>query len=320
MSGLILPLFWLCPDVKAFADGYFQRNNFRDEDVFTVVNPVFFINRQPGERAEDVEPVSEDQYGNPIYQYSNTAAFPNIKVPGILETKSVTRQILVLNETFNDAATKDDFIVVPRVVTNYKTGDKVDMKTGRTVTDSMLSGARKKGNLIYKSVYGYQKVRHLDGTPVTFTTKYKGEDMVNHVYKLINLYGDNPYTTEFYPDFRKSVLDNGTIKIDTEIPDGDIINHFAPQLAEDIAKSVEEAVPSQPMEQAPKAVSEYGLTDANFEINEPDYAMAISYFYEALTPEQKTTLGSLDNIVADYESIPFDYSYDDYIESLKCKL
>jgi hypothetical protein len=244
VAPYIAPLI-ASPDVKAFADGYFQRNNFRDEDVFTVVNPVFFINRQPGERAEDVEPVSEDQYGNPIYQYSNTAAFPNINVPGILEIKSVTRQILVLNETFNDAATKDDFIVVPRVVTNYKTGVKVDMKTGRTVTDSMLSEAKKKGNLIYKSVYGYQKVRHLDGTPVTFTTKYKGEDMVNHVYKLINLYGDNPYTTEFYPDFRKSVLDNGTIKIDTEIPDADIINHFAPQLAEDIAKSIGKVVPSQ---------------------------------------------------------------------------
>jgi len=100
--------------------------------------------------------------------------------------------------------------------------------------------------MIYKTVYGYQKVRHQDGTPVTFTSEYKGEEMINHVYKLINLYGDNPYTTEFYPDFRKSVLDNGTAKIDGEISDRDIIDRFAPQLAEDIAKSVEKAVPSQP--------------------------------------------------------------------------
>jgi hypothetical protein len=77
--------------------------------------------------------------------------------------------------------------------------------------------------------------------------------------------------------------------------------------------------PTQPTS-APTAVSEYGLTDANFESNVPDYAMAISNFYEALTPEQKTILGSLDDIMADYESIPFDYSYDEYIESLKCKL
>jgi hypothetical protein len=234
------------PDVKAFADGYFQRNNFRDGNIFTVVNPKFFVNKQPFERAEDVQPVSEDQFGNPIYQYSNIFAFPNIKVPGILEVKSVSRKILVLNETFNFAATQDDFILVPRVVVDDKTGVKVDMVTGRTVTDSMLSGARKKGNMIYKTVYGYQKVRHQDGTPVTFTSEYKGEEMINHVYKLINLYGDNPYTTEFYPDFRKSVLDNGTAKIDGEISDRDIIDRFAPQLAEDIAKSVEKAVPSQP--------------------------------------------------------------------------
>lgn len=255
VAPYIAPLI-ASPDVKAFADGYFQRNNFRDGDVFTVVNPKFFINKQPFERVEDVQPVIEDQFGNPIYQYSNVFAFPNIKVPGILEVKSVSRQILVLNETFNFSATQDDFIVVPRVVIDSKTGAKVDMVTGRTVTDSMLSGAKKKGNMLYKTVYGYQKVRHEDGTPVTFTSDYKGDEMINHVYKLINLYGDNPYTTEFYPDFRKSVLDNGTAKIDAEIPDRDIIDHFAPQLAEDIAKSVEKAVPSQPMEQAPKANKE----------------------------------------------------------------
>jgi hypothetical protein len=481
VAPYIAPLI-ASPDVKAFADGYFQRNNFRDGDIFTVVNPKFFVNKQPFERVEDVLPVSEDQFGNPIYQYLNTYAFPNIKVPGILEVKSVSRKILVLNETFNFAATQDDFILVPRVVIDSKTGVKVDMVTGRTVTDSMLSGAKKKGNMLYKTVYGYQKVRHEDGTPVTFTSKYNDEDMVNHVYKLINLYGDNPYTTEFYPDFRKSVLDNGTAKIDAEIPDRDIINHFAPQLAADMTKSIEEAVPSQPMEQAPagvssvkKAVKEFKvgdevqddkynvwkiisqeeyekesklgmkagvkarfITNVNpnearkedvlnpdsttyikpnsvntlgentmvtstqptstptavsgeprigeitkykdgsfniilFEGTSPDWKdnvlelklfpngkfqivgfgmrellkkdleerfgksiisklsslvapeanvneanVAISNFYESLTPEQKTKLGSLEDVIADYESIPFDYSYDEYIESLNC--
>jgi predicted NAD-dependent protein-ADP-ribosyltransferase YbiA (DUF1768 family) len=256
VAPYIAPLI-ASPDVKAFADGYFQRNNFRDGEIFTVVNPKFFINKQPFERVEDVMPVSEDQFGNPIYQYLNIYAFPNVKVPGVLDIKSVSRKILVLNETFNYSATQDDFIVVPRVVTDSKTGAKVDMVTGRTVTDSMLSGAKKKGNMIYKTVYGYQKVRHEDGTPVTFTSEYMGEEMINHVYKLINLYGDNPYTTEFYPDFRKSVLDNGTAKIDAEIPDRDIINYFAPQLAADMAKSIGEAVPSQPMGQTPATEREY---------------------------------------------------------------
>lgn len=283
VAPYIAPLI-ASPDVKAFADGYFQRNNFRDGDVFTVVNPKFFINKQPFERPEDVQPVSEDQYGNPIYQYLNIFAFPNINIPGILEVKSVSRKILVLNETFNFAATQDDFIVIPRVVIDSKTGAKVDMVTGRTVTDSMLSGAKKKGNMLYKTVYGYQKVRHQDGTPVTFTSDYKGDEMINHVYKLINLYGDAPYTTEFYPDFRKSVLDNGTAKIDGEISDRDIIDHFAPQLADDIAQSMKEAVSLQPMEQAPKAVS----GEPKFEVvgNDVVYTEDGSLAQEYNTPEE----------------------------------
>jgi predicted NAD-dependent protein-ADP-ribosyltransferase YbiA (DUF1768 family) len=474
VAPIIAPLV-VNEDVKSFADGYFQRNNFKDSDVWKVVHPKFFVAKSPQQDIEDVQPVAQDAFGNDIYQYVNTTAFPSIP---LLKNKSSERKILILNETFNYLDTQEDFIIVPRVVIDRKTGVKVDMFTGRTVTDSMISAANKKGNQIYKSVYGYQKVKHMDGTPVTFTSVYKGEDMVNHVYKLINLHGDNPYTTEYYPDFRPSALNNNTMKIDSEIPNNDIIDHFAPQLAEDMAKSIGEAVPSQPMEQAPatvssekiniyagtgenaelsnfasrpfedktewqgltfksvegafqaakiqlsdmfdkndnltkegdellnklqeasgaeakalgrkvtglnvkewdrlssnimkglllesfkqnpkalqrllatgnatlthtqdkykwgkefprllmevrkelkpeQAVSEYGLTAANFEGSVPDYAMAISNFYEALTPEQKIKLGSLEDIMADYESIPFEYSYDEYIESLNCKL
>jgi predicted NAD-dependent protein-ADP-ribosyltransferase YbiA (DUF1768 family) len=480
VAPIIAPLV-VNEDVKAFADGYFQRNNFKDSDAWKVVHPKFFVAKSPQQDIDDVQPVAQDAFGNEIYQYVNTTTFPSIP---LLKNKSSERKILILNETFNYLDTQEDFIIVPRVVIDRKTGVKVDMFTGRTVTDSMISAANKKGNQIYKSVYGYQKVKHMDGTPVTFTSVYKGEDMVNHVYKLINLYGDNPYTTEYYSDFKPSVLNNNTMKIDSEIPNNDIIDHFAPQLAEDMAKSIGEAVPSQPMEQAPtnvsgekiniyagtgenaelsnfasrpfedktewqgltfksvegafqaakiqlsdmfdkndnltkegdellnklqeasgaeakalgrkvtglnvkewdrlssnimkglllesfkqnpkalqrllatgnailthtqdkgkwgkefprllmevreelrptqptsapEAVSEYGLTAANFEGNVPDYAMAISNFYESLTPEQKTKLESLEDIIADYESIPFEYSYNEYIESLKCKL
>jgi hypothetical protein len=400
VAPIIAPLV-VNEDVKAFADGYFQRNNFKDSDVWKVVHPKFFVAKSPQQDIEDVQPVAQDAFGNDIYQYVNTTTFPSIP---LLKNKSSERKILILNETFNYLDTQEDFIIVPRVVIDRKTGVKVDMFTGRTVTDSMISAANKKGNQIYKSVYGYQKVKHMDGTPVTFTSVYKDEDMVNHVYKLINLHGDNPYTTEYYSDFKPSVLNNNTMKIDSEIPNNDIIDHFAPQLAADMAKSIEEGVPSQPMEQAPagvssvkKAVKEFKVGDevqddkynvwkiisqeeyqkesklgitagvkvrfiTNVNPNEarkgdvlnPDSTtyikpnsvntlgentmvtstqptsapeanvneanVAISNFYEALTPEQKIKLGSLEDVIADYESIPFEYSYDDYIESLKCKL
>jgi hypothetical protein len=266
VAPIIAPLI-VDADVQAFADGYFQRNNFKDSEIWKTIHPKFFIARAIGEDVEDVMPVSEDQYGNPIYQYLATYAFPNIKE---LKIKSSERKILVLNETFNYLDVQEDFVIVPRVVVDGKTGVKVDMVTGRTVTDSMLSATRKKGNPIYKSVYGYQKVKHLDGTPVTFTSTYKGEDMVNHVYKLINLYGDNPLTTEYYTDFKPSVLNNNTMKVSSELPDVDIIDYFAPQIKEEMLKSIPQEV--LPTEEAPAVVSgkkelfsfEKGITQKSF--------------------------------------------------------
>lgn len=46
----------------------------------------------------------------------------------------------------------------------------------------------------------------------------------------------------------------------------------------------------------------------------------ISDFYNSLSEEQKKILGNLDDLIRDYEDIPFEYSEEEYIESLKCKL
>jgi hypothetical protein len=43
-------------------------------------------------------------------------------------------------------------------------------------------------------------------------------------------------------------------------------------------------------------------------------------FYNNLTSEQQNILGNLDDLIADYENVPFEYSEKEYIESLKCKL
>jgi hypothetical protein len=252
VAPIIAPLI-VNADVQAFADGWFQRNNWKDSEVWKTIQPNFFIAKAWDEDAESVLPVGEDVFGNPIYQYLSLFAFPNVAG---LNVKSGERKILILNETFNSLDVQEDFVIVPRVVVNKKTGVMVDMVTGKTVTDSMLSSARKKGNQIYKAVYGYQKVKHIDGTPVTYTSDYKGEEIVNHVYKLINLYGDSPLATEYYTDFRRSVLNNNTMKIDSEIPDVNIIDYFAPQIRDQLNKSiVQEAMPSQPIEESTEAMS-----------------------------------------------------------------
>jgi alkylated DNA repair dioxygenase AlkB len=46
----------------------------------------------------------------------------------------------------------------------------------------------------------------------------------------------------------------------------------------------------------------------------------ISEFYNDLTEEHKKILGNLEDLIAEYDEIPFDYSEEKYIESLKCKL
>jgi hypothetical protein len=208
-------------DVQAFSQGWFQRNNWKDNDVWKTVSPRFF---PAGEDA----PIGEDQYGNEIYQYVSTAYFPNITEN--LGIKSVDRKILTLSETFNALDVNADFVLVPRVIDQK--GEQIDMETGRTITSSMFAQRKAKGDLSLKNVYGYKKVKFANGAPLTFTTtNYKGETDTKHVYKLVNLYGDGALGSEYYLDFQPSVLDNGTVKIANEIPDEDIINHFAPQLA-----------------------------------------------------------------------------------------
>jgi hypothetical protein len=46
----------------------------------------------------------------------------------------------------------------------------------------------------------------------------------------------------------------------------------------------------------------------------------ISEFYNGLTEDQKKILGNLEALINEYEDIPFNYSEEEYIESLKCKL
>jgi hypothetical protein len=71
------------------------------------------------------------------------------------------------------------------------------------------------------------------GNPVT---TYKGE----YVYKLVNLLGDGQFATEHYSDNRPSIYNNGSVKIDNEIPNEDIINYYT-----GVVKAEKEVVPSQ---------------------------------------------------------------------------
>jgi len=203
-------------NLEAFAQGSFQRTNFRDDLIVPVVQPKFFL------ASED--PIYEqvtlmgDHYAD-IYQYYSSL-FPNIEVLGV---KSTQRKILELSEKYNAADIDNMFVKVPRVVTDKKTGEMIDMQTGETITKQDFAIRKQKGDPSLKDFYGYKKVTAIDGTPVTYTND-KGD--VIHVYKLVNLYGDSPRTVEHHTDFIPSEINNGTVKIASEIPDGDIIRYY----------------------------------------------------------------------------------------------
>ena len=200
--------------LKSFAQGAFQRNNWKDNKIFGKVSPKFFLAQET--------PIAVDIYDNDIYQYFSPA-FPNIKNLGI---KSTDRKILLLSERYNAASLKYDFVKVPRVVEDPFTGTRVNMTNGETVTNSMFAIKKSKGDLSLKDIYGYQKVKYADGSPVIV---YDDKGVGSHVYKLVNLYGDGQLASEYYENNIPSVLNNGTVKIANEITDEEIIAHYGGQ-------------------------------------------------------------------------------------------
>jgi len=165
-------------------------------------------------------PIGVDNYGNDIYQYVSPA-FIHVELQG-LNLKPSDRKILFLSEIYNASDVKYDVVTVPRIM-KLDNGDLIDITTGRTVTNAMYAQRKKKGDMTLYDVFGYQKVKYTDGSPIV-TSK------MEHVYKLVNLYGDGQYGSEYYSTFKPSEMNNGTVKIDNEIPDGDIIHFFGTKI------------------------------------------------------------------------------------------
>lgn len=234
-------------EIDDFALGSFQKNNWKNNDVFPEYKPSAKSTRMAG---EDPIPVAYDHNGNEIYEYyfttgyySNVSAFPSIAQFG----KESDRRILLIDPAKDSFSAQNDYLKIPRVITIAK-NNTIDFLTGQTLLPSDFAARKAAGDLSLKDVFGYRKVRMADGKPLL---TQKGE----YVYKLINLLGDGQYVSEYYNDSRRSVLDNGTMKTD-EIPDIDIINYYSQRIegervVEDVdAEDVTEEVPSTQEEAA----------------------------------------------------------------------
>lgn len=227
--------------LEAFSEGMFHANNFKDDVVMPLVKPKFRL-------ASYVPTEQLDSFGNyyaDIYQYYSSL-FPSIEAFSI---KSSERKVLLLSEKWNSYDIQNDFIKVPRVVTNDKTGVSIDMVTGLTVTKLDYAIRKSKGDYSLNDVFGYAKVKLPDGSPLT-TVDENG--ITQYVYKLINLYGDGDRASEYYSDLTKeSVLENGTIKMNHIIPNEKIIEYYGGKigtkdvsLPTNISKNSPEGLPS----------------------------------------------------------------------------
>ena len=175
--------------------GAFERNNWKDENVFKKITTIVPSLYNEGFNSND-EFIVDVQFEQ----------FPTIE--GL--SQEGIKNILVLDRFDNFADVGSDYILIPRVINNGK--QKIDIITGKPVTRADYGKRKAAGDTSLNDVMGFKKVVE------------RGNKVI---YKAINLWGDGQYATEMYNDTRRSIFNNGTIQIENEIPDEKIINYFA---------------------------------------------------------------------------------------------
>ena len=187
-----------------YKNARFQKTNFNDSDVAPRINPPMT------NRPERDIPLPS---GNVIESYDFTSA---ITFNGT--DKESSRDLIGLHPKSKGGAY--DFVTVTRG-TYTKEGELVDFESGYTVQPSNLAVQLQKDENEYNKVYGYQKVKYPSGVPVKIKmSEYSAEQ---YVFKLVNLYGDGRYLTQYQTTLQKSGLNNGTIKVNKEYSDDAII-------------------------------------------------------------------------------------------------
>ena len=197
----------------------FQRNNFKDSTIVPQVMPF-------------AKPI---QTSFTIDEFSGEVTY-NHFIPSIINDKIGRMVIKVSERTIGAGA---ELIMVPRVI--EAGADKVDFQTGQTITPKQFAIASKQDDNPFTYVYGYQLVK-ADGKPlmnVPVNPKYPKE----YIYKLVNLYGDGKFTFEYPTNGSKSLLENGTAKIENELTDDEVFAMLTGKLQETTNDAVDTSQP-----------------------------------------------------------------------------
>jgi hypothetical protein len=187
-----------------YENARFQRANFNDANVAPRISPPMMGVPE----ANIYLP-----FGDIIEAYAFTSA---ITFNGV--DKESSRDLIGLHLDSKGGAY--DFVTVTKG-TYTKEGELVDFESGYTVQPVNLAIQLQKDENEYNKVYGYQKVKYRNGMPVKI--KMSKTSPEQYVFKLVNLYGDGRYLTQYQTTLQKSGLSNGTIKVNKEYSDEAII-------------------------------------------------------------------------------------------------
>ena len=113
---------------------------------------------------------------------------------------------------------------IPQLVTgdDFNKDYQVFTWTNYEISREERNKMRKQGDYSYRNKGLFKIVKDTDGDPI-FTEDKKGRKYP--IYKAINAFGDSFRANEFYSEAKKSIIDNGTIKVD-EVIDAQVVSVF----------------------------------------------------------------------------------------------
>jgi hypothetical protein len=265
--------------LKSFENAMFERNNFRNSDIFQDFKPTIFkpfTDRNTGDYKKEnfmFDPLTgEDKLIH---------VFPSYSIEGF----GAGRTLIKLSEKYNSFQLASDFIKVPKVVSDSE-GKKFNVATGTEISKADYAYMMKKGDFNLFDAYYYKKVytklKDEFGNPIALS-KINNKGDREYFYKLINVYGDGDKAVEMNTNFTKSVIDNGSMMLPYEISDEQIVSIINPG-------EIEKEVISLPTEEE--------IIEPTEEVNDE-----IEY-----TPEEKLQfdINDLTQRIAELESIQQD--------------
>ena len=253
--------------LKSFENALFERNNFRNPDVFQEFKPTIFkpfTDRNTGDYKK------ENYMFDPITGEDKLIhVFPSYSIEGF----GAGRTVIKLNDKYNSFQLASDFIKVPKVVSDAD-GKKFNVATGTEISKADYSYMMKKGDFNLFDAYYYKKVyttlKDEFNNPIPLS-KLNNKGETEYFYKLINVYGDGSKAVEMNTNFTPSVIDNGSLRIPNEVSDEQIVSMINPGIAEEVVSLPAEVItePKQVTKESKniEVVDRYSIADVKANSN-----------------------------------------------------